>query len=183
MRVEPVTLRTPDGRPYGIRSLRPGEAGMLLDHLWELQATDPDVHFTDPDEFGWTADRLHGQIDRLTRAPNGLYVAAIAPEGVVGSLNLVGGRHKKTAHAAQLGMGVRRAWRRQGVGRRLVETAVAAARRAEGIAVLGLDVFARNRAARRLYESLGFREEGRRGGAVRIGGVDEDVLHMTLRLS
>jgi ribosomal protein S18 acetylase RimI-like enzyme len=70
--------------------------------------------------------------------------------------------------------------RRRGIGRRLVEAAIAVARR-EGMALLTLDVAEDNHAARALYESLGFATESRRlglrldgrpggGGTVRLKG-------------
>ncbi len=185
MRIAAISGRTADGRPFQIRSLRASEAGLLLDQLWELQVSDPAFHVTEPDEFNWTADRLRGRIEALNRAPNGLYIAVFADEGIVGSLSLAGGQHKKTAHAAVLGMGVRRGWRRQGLGRRLVEVACDAARTADPqhIAVLTLTVFSTNEPAQRLYASLGFAEEGRGGGTIRIDGRDQDVILMAKRLS
>ncbi|HVB10014.1 MAG TPA: GNAT family N-acetyltransferase [Bacillota bacterium] len=58
--------------------------------------------------------------------------------------------------------------RRQGIGRRLVEGAIALARR-EGMALVTLDVAEGNRKARRLYASLGFQPESRRLG-LRLDG-------------
>lgn len=57
-------------------------------------------------------------------------------------------------------------FRRQGIGRKLMEEMEESARR-EGAGALTLEVRESNRAARNLYESFGFAEEGRRKGYYR----------------
>jgi RimJ/RimL family protein N-acetyltransferase len=81
-----------------------------------------------------------------------------------------------------VGVSVARSWRRQGVGRRLIERAIAAARTSRELSRLSLRVFASNAPAIALYESLGFRPEGRRPGHLRIAGRDDDLLLMGLPL-
>jgi ribosomal protein S18 acetylase RimI-like enzyme len=82
-------------------------------------------------------------------------------------------------HSASLGVGVRAAYRRQGLGRRLMETAIAAAWQ-RGIARIELWVRSPNAAAIALYKRLGFVEEGRRRDAVRLDDGPEDEVLMAL---
>jgi ribosomal-protein-alanine N-acetyltransferase len=55
------------------------------------------------------------------------------------------------------------AWRRRGLGRRLLEALLGQARR-DGMREAWLEVRASNEAARRLYEGLGFVRQGERPG-------------------
>jgi RimJ/RimL family protein N-acetyltransferase len=82
----------------------------------------------------------------------------------------------------ELGVSVARAWRGQGVGRALMESAIAAARTSPELARLSLRVFSSNAPALRLYESLGFKVEGRRPGHLRVRGREDDLILMGLPL-
>ena len=84
-------------------------------------------------------------------------------------------------HVGHLGMGVLNAFRGQGIGQRLMETAIAQARvlRLEKIE---LQVFAANKPALTLYKKLGFIEEGLRQRARLVNGVYDDILLMALFL-
>jgi GNAT superfamily N-acetyltransferase len=68
------------------------------------------------------------------------------------------------AATPELSMGVVQAWRKCGVGRRLLDALVAAARE-QGLASLSLRVEVDNY-ARRLYERVGFRQVGEVNGSV-----------------
>lgn len=83
------------------------------------------------------------------------FVADAGAAGVVGSLGL-----ELTPYGvAELGMMVAAAWRRQGVGRALMDAAAAWARDA-GAHKVALEVWPHNQAARALYRRMGFAEEG-----------------------
>jgi ribosomal protein S18 acetylase RimI-like enzyme len=84
-------------------------------------------------------------------------------------------------HTGRLGMGVRREWRGQGLGRRLLATALVTAGGA-GFRRIELEVFASNTPARHLYASLGFVVEGVKHQARILDGVTDDVVLMALPL-
>jgi RimJ/RimL family protein N-acetyltransferase len=108
----------------------------------------------------------------------------VAPDGeeVVGHLELRGGRVPAEMHRATLGMGIARRFTGQGHGRRLVETAVKWAKKAE-LAWIDLGVFSENEPARKLYRRMGFVEIGTRRDAFRLdAGVEVDDVLMTLEL-
>lgn len=69
--------------------------------------------------------------------------------------------HSAADEGEILNLGVAAAHRRHGIGRELVERALAELA-ARGARTVYLEVRASNSAARRLYESLGFAEVGRR---------------------
>lgn len=86
-------------------------------------------------------------------------VVAVDDDKVVGACDITPLQSKGFTHIGRLGMFVRREWRGQGIGKRLL-TACLAAAKAGGLEKVELQVFADNLTAIRLYESAGFRREG-----------------------
>ena len=106
----------------------------------------------------------------VRRHPDAAVLVATDAEHVVGRLSLARDPHPASAHVADLGLMVAASHRRQGVGRSLLEAAVAWARRA-AVQKLELHVFPWNEPAIRLYEKFGFEREGtHRRYAFRDGG-------------
>jgi RimJ/RimL family protein N-acetyltransferase len=88
---------------------------------------------------------------------------------VVGGLSFENGGHRRIAHRGSLGVSVRQAWRGQGIGAALIAALIAWAEASPLIEKIGLSVFADNAGAIRLYQWLGFVEEGRRSGEMKLG--------------
>ncbi len=108
----------------------------------------------------------------------------VAPgAGIVGHVELRGGRIATEMHRATLGMGILRAYTGRGHGTRLLSGALDWARSETGLVWIDLGVFAGNEPARRLYERLGFVQEYTRSDAFRLDdGTRIDDICMTLRL-
>ena len=105
------------------------------------------------------------------------------PEGsdsVIGHVDLKGEYLKTALHRCELGIGIERAHRGQGLGRRLMETAITFARETPSIEWVDLRVFAHNANARSLYQALGFDEVCVVRDRVRIEGEVIDDVMMTL---
>jgi ribosomal protein S18 acetylase RimI-like enzyme len=108
-------------------------------------------------------------------------VVAVANGLIVGWCDIVPKGPRGFSHVGALGMGVRREWRRQGVGRRLLEECLALAR-ATGLEKIELEVFTDNEGAIQLYESRGFAREGVKSRARKLEGRYQDILLMALWL-
>lgn len=108
-------------------------------------------------------------------------VVAVASGLIVGWCDVVPKGPRGFSHVGALGMGVRREWRRHGVGRRLLDECLALARSA-GLEKIELEVFTDNESAIHLYESLGFVREGVKSRARKLEGRYQDVLLMALWL-
>ena len=87
--------------------------------------------------------------------------------------------HSAADEGEILNLGVAAAHRRHGIGRELVERALAELT-ARGVRTVYLEVRASNAAARRLYETLGFAEVGRRSRYYRRPVEDAVVLSAKL---
>jgi putative acetyltransferase len=118
----------------------------------------------------------------LRRYPDAAVFVAEAEEGgIVGRLSVSRDPHPASAHVADLGLMVAKAWRGRGVGRALLDAAVAWGE-AHGIRKLELHVFPWNEPALKLYESFGFEREGYRRGHYHRAGDDVDAVLMAYRL-
>ena len=104
------------------------------------------------------------------------YVALDDAGEVVGWCDVVRFDQEGFSHSWRLGMGLLPAFRGRGIGRRLAEAAIAAARE-RGAERIELEVFASNTRAIALYERLGFVREGVKRRARKLGGdYDDDVI-------
>jgi RimJ/RimL family protein N-acetyltransferase len=97
-----------------------------------------------------------------------VFVAEHDDGEIVGRLSVGRDPHPSSSHVADVGLMVAMAARRQGVGRALLEAAIAWARTA-GVRKLELHVFPWNEAAIALYEAVGFEREGYRKAHYRRG--------------
>ncbi|MEM9063072.1 MAG: GNAT family N-acetyltransferase [Pseudomonadota bacterium] len=103
-----------------------------------------------------------------------------APDAIVGWCDIARLGADSRAHCGQLGMGLLPEWRGRGLGRRLVDEALALAD-ALPFERVELDVVADNTAAIALYQRVGFLREGCKIAAWRLGGVTQDLIVMGRR--
>jgi ribosomal protein S18 acetylase RimI-like enzyme len=106
-------------------------------------------------------------------------LTAVAGDKVVGFCDILPNSATGFTHVARLGMGVRSEWRRQGIGRRLLDACLTLARNS-GIEKVELEVFSDNIGAIRLYESVGFSREGVKLRGRKLDDRYQDVVLMAL---
>jgi len=129
---------------------------------------------------GFTLDQSAGWVaaNRLRANP---FLVALDLDRVVGWCEVRRDILPGRAHTGMVGMGLLAAYRGLGLGRQLIDQALRAARE-RGFERLELSVRSPNERAIRLYQKVGFREEGRKRDAVRLDGVSEDEVLMALHL-
>lgn len=143
-----------------------------------------------PDAFGssydaekdWPIERVR---DWLTVRPDAGVFGAFAQDGrLVGVLGLRREHGERFAHKGHLwGMYVDAAATGRGVGRALLDAALALARAQPGLRHLTLHVNATNAPAIALYRAVGFVEIGREPASLRVGDDYYDELSMFLPIS
>jgi RimJ/RimL family protein N-acetyltransferase len=101
---------------------------------------------------------------------------------IVADCLLRSGQMPATAHRCQYAIGIERAYRGKGLGRRLSMLALSWAKLEPGLEWVDLWVFAHNAGAIRLYESFGFEKVDTVNDQFRVNGKKIDDLHMTMRL-
>jgi RimJ/RimL family protein N-acetyltransferase len=131
---------------------------------------------------GWrsvTEERRY--LRALKRYPHAAVFVAEEDGRLVGRLSLARDHHPASHHVAALGLMIAASHRRRGIGRALLEQALAWARDA-GVRKLELHVFPWNEPAIALYEGFGFEREGLRRGHYRRDGEYVDAILMAYRL-
>jgi ribosomal protein S18 acetylase RimI-like enzyme len=174
------------GSPLTIRRLGPADAG----DYWRLRLEGLRDH---PDAFGSdyedarqrSPDQVRQEFAVRALGPERLVLGAFDPAappkapallGTVGCSREAGA---KLRHKALIwGMHVARAARGRGVGRELLDTAIATARSWAGVEQLHLTVAAGNEPARRLYQRAGFSVYGVEPRALKLPDryVDEELM-------
>jgi RimJ/RimL family protein N-acetyltransferase len=122
--------------------------------------------------------------NRLRESGDNFVVGAFLEGKLVGTAGFLRNRGLKRKHKGRIwGVYVTASARGQGLGRAILTTVLAQARELPGLEQVLLTVGADQVAAKKLYESLGFRAFGREPKALRVGqeAVDEDHMALILR--
>ena len=162
-----------------VRRALPRDAAALVALGQEVRA-EPEGWLITTGEWRGVADERR-YLRAVRRSPHAAVFVAEAPDGIVGRLSLARDTHPGSPHVADLGLMVAAGHRRQGIGRALLEQAVAWAREVE-IRKLELHVFPHNEPAIELYESFGFEREGYRRRHYRRGDGYVDAVLMAFEV-
>jgi len=157
-----------------VRPATPSDAGALVE-LAQAVGSEPEGWLISDDWRSVGEERKY--LRALRRYPHAAVFVAEVPEGIVGRLSIARDSHPASWHIADLGLMVAAGYRRRGVGRALLEQAVAWAR-STGVIKLELHVFPHNAAAIALYEQFGFVREGYRRRQYRRGRDFVDAILM-----
>lgn len=159
----------------GLRPADPADAARLVELSRAVAAEPGEWLLASEPERSVAEERRY--LRAVRRHPDARVYVAVADGEVVGRLSLARDPHPASRHVADLGLLVDAAHRRQGIGRLLLEQAVAWAR-ASGVRKLELHVFPWNEPAIALYATFGFTREGYRVGHYRRDGLDVDAILM-----
>ena len=125
------------------------------------------------------AAKVRAFVEEVLTNPQGVHVVAEEAGKIVGWCDIYPSPLPGFQHSGRLGCGIIPGFRDRGIGRELVGEAVARGF-ARGLQRIELDVFASNERATALYESLGFKHEGRQVRARHLDGIWEDKLMMAI---
>lgn len=103
-------------------------------------------------------------------------LVAVSRGRFIGQLVFMCGGLPHNEHAGFFGIAIARAGRGQGVGTRLIQEMEDRVRSYSDLYRIELEVMARNEAAIRLYERLGYVMEGRKRKATNTTGTPEDLI-------
>jgi RimJ/RimL family protein N-acetyltransferase len=163
-----------------IRAARPEDAATLV-ALASAVGREPEAWLLNTD--GWrSANDERRYLRALKRHPDAAVYVADDAGAIVGRLSIARDPHTASRHVADLGIMVAAGHRRRGIGKALLEQAVAWARDA-GVRKLELHVFPWNEPAIRLYEQFGFEREGLRRAHYRRGGDYVDAILMAFHVN
>lgn len=129
---------------------------------------------------GYPIDATRNFVKSMIDDDNPQFVALDA-ETVVGWIDISPSRLPVSPHVGGLGMGLLKGYRGQGIGTRLMQTALAKAK-VKGLLRVELEVYKHNIAGIKLYEKMGFQHEGARVNAAKLDEGYVDLLMMSLWL-
>ncbi|MGH3071039.1 MAG: GNAT family N-acetyltransferase [Gaiellaceae bacterium] len=162
-----------------IRPARPEDAATLV-ALGASVGREPEAWLLSTE--GWrSAAEERRYLRALKRHPDAAVYVAEDDGAIIGRLSVARDPNSASRHVADLGIMVAAGHRRRGIGRALLEQAVAWARDA-GVRKLELHVFPWNEPAIRLYEEFGFEREGLRRGHYRRGPEYVDAILMAFHV-
>ena len=165
-----------EAHPAGlyIRPARPDDAAAISSEEWTTAET-PGLLVAEPGEIPHEAFR--DKIEKLEE--KGRYVVAEEDGAVLGHAFLDPMPMRATSHVFHLTIVVHPDHRRRGIGRKLMEDLLGWAGGDPRVGKVELRVRSSNEGALRLYRAVGFVEEGRLRGRVRLpDGTDVDDIAM-----
>ncbi len=165
------------GADVTIREARPDDAAQLVPYVHRL-SEEPDANIAlMPGEFELTVDEEAQLLADSMRSENSLFLVAEAGGRIVGELSCLPLKRRALRHRVTLGLSVEPAWRRRGVGSRLLAHGIEWAKASGVVTRMELAVFERNVAAIEFDRKAGFVVEGRRRhAAFRDGEYLDDVI-------
>ena len=162
-----------------IRPAEPADAEGLSE-LGEAVGSEPEGWLVTTN--GWRdASDERRYLRAIRRYPNAAVFVAEDEGHIVGRLSIARDQHPASRHVADLGLMVAITHRRRGIGKGLLEAAVAWGRDS-GVRKLEIHVFPWNDAAIALYERFGFVKEGYRHAHYRRGDEYVDAILMAYEL-
>jgi putative acetyltransferase len=164
--------------PFVVRPARRRDAASFVELLRAVVA---ERRFIRTEQVGRSVRHYRRRSFRKTWGTEQATLVAVHQDRVIGHIHVAREESPVTRHVASLGMTVAPDWRRKGVGSALMSEVIRWAR-SVGVEKLALSVYPDNEAARALYRSFGFQEEGRLTGHSKksIGYRDEIVMGLWL---
>lgn len=164
-----------------IRTLLPSEAAAFWSLRLRALREHPGCFASSPEEEeNIPLDVVRARLDSQSPATN-LVLGAFVDDRLVGMTGLRRDTFRKAAHKARIwGVYVTPELQSRGIGRRLLEAAIAAGGKMGGVEQLHLEVVVGNDRARALFLALGFQSYGVEKRALRMGEtyVDEELMFL-----
>jgi ribosomal protein S18 acetylase RimI-like enzyme len=161
------------GAPYLVRDARPEDGPAMVELL--NRVGQEQIYIAD--EYAQLTSEQEAQVI-LRRNPAVQCILVAEQSGnIAGSLEMIRGTMQKNRHTAVFGMALFPDFRGRGLGGGLL-TAAEEWARATGVEKVTLAVFATNTPAIRMYQRLGYEEEGRRRAQYRIQDQWVDEIYM-----
>lgn len=121
-------------------------------------------------------------ISEYKKSPNSILLVAEINNILIGNIDLTGSKRAKMFHTGMIGMGIKKEWRNQGLGRCLIESVIEWAKKHSEIELIWLDVYASNELGYNLYKNTGFKVSGIINGFFKEENGYKDKIQMFQRI-
>jgi len=164
-----------------IRKAIPEDATKIINYAEKVSGESDNISYG-PGEFGVTFEREQNYLLLLKNSKNCITILGLIKKQIVSIANLSGGKRKRMEHLAGLGMTVRKPFWRQGIGREMMKFLIDRAHQSKILRKINLTVRNDNISAIKLYEELGFLEEGLNSLTLQINEKFYDAIMMGLKI-
>jgi RimJ/RimL family protein N-acetyltransferase len=177
-KIKPVLTQTKDGLKLELSSPSVGDAEEALRTV-QVIIRDSAHLLTTEEEFTFTVEQQAARITSYLEHPDKVIIVPKVGGKIVGMMDFLCGSRKRIAHQGEFGMSVHPDYQGRGIGRKMLEALIDWATSNPRLETLRLKVHAQNTNAIRLYETSGFRLEGREVRGVKLSADQyDDVLIM-----
>lgn len=167
-KIQPVIIKLKSGEEVWIRCAEIDDARNLIEYMTTILRNASAVTLTQAHELSVSEEDEAKWIHDHVSSPGKLILLAEQEEKIVGLLHFANGNRERNQHTGSFGMSVHKDWRKQGIGRALVQNLLDWAKMSPIIEKVCLEVFSTNIEAITLYQNLDFIEEGRCPNAYRL---------------
>lgn len=178
-KITPQKAKTKSGKEILLRNPTAQDASALIE-FGKMSMSEVDCMVTLPEEFSsMTLEDEIKFIQRLEEGPNSVAIVAVHHGEIIGMIDFHGKTtRKRVNHSGAFGMAVYPKYRGDGVGALLIKALSDWATDHASIRKIGLAVFSTNENAIKLYNKMGFIEEGRRINEIQItdGKFIDDII-------
>ena len=148
-----------------IRQAKISDAAQLF-NMFQTNLLEPDLFISDPDKLDYIATEEAKNIKEHRKGDN-LYLVAILDKQIVGSIILTVGDYRKNCHSGSFGISIRKEFRHQGIGTKLMTELIKWAKEHK-LKRIELEVWANNPGAINLYKKFEFTIEGIKRKAYKV---------------
>ncbi|MEM6553643.1 MAG: GNAT family protein [Planctomycetota bacterium] len=174
----PKTITLDDGAAVELRSPREDDAEALLAYIDAVRHETDGICLSVGDDL-MDLDGERQWVRKVRDDPRGMQVMALVDGEPIALSGLHGNKMVKLRHRTGLGISIRAVWCDRGLGSRLMAELIGWAEAQPELTVVQLSVHSNNPRAIRVYEKLGFAEEGRRRRSICIRGTYVDEVMMS----
>ena len=159
MEAVPIVIRDKNGEAVLLRSAVPSDAEALLEYL-KVTSGETRNLIREREEVTLTVEQEENFIESYRLSPHRLMLTAFRNGKVLGNCSLVPiGSHRRYAHRCGVAIALYREYWGLGIGRKMLETVLDAAKKV-GYEQAELEVVSTNERAIALYKKLGFVKYG-----------------------
>lgn len=181
MKFQPKTYLTKTGNSITIRIPEISEAQKLID-LKRSYIKNTTTIPMNLEEYPIDLQKEAALIADYRNHPNSILLVAGIDNQLIGNIDLTGSKRAKMAHTGMIGMGIKAAWRNQGIGRCFIESVIDWAKNHSTIELIWLDVYASNELGYNLYKNTGFEVSGIINGFFKAENGYKDKVQMFQRI-
>jgi RimJ/RimL family protein N-acetyltransferase len=173
------TITLADGARVLLRSPEVDEAGQLLEYLDAVRRETNGILYSPEDtipsleeETAWVRGKRDCKV--------GTHIAADVDGTIVGLAGIDQPKFARQHHIGSVGISIRKAWCDRGLGTLIMRELIEYARREPALEILTLNVLSTNPRAHAVYRKVGFKDDGRLPGRIKLNGEYVDLCEMSL---